>query len=204
MGNLFDRDRNVIEDLHHRAFDILDFFDETDATNYIFNFVNFNCARPDIHIGHPDRGNNFFEFDIVGAHGVRVDIDLVFLDIPADRGHFTYSFRGHERVTDIPVLDTSQLGEVPSAGWIPLVVLPLERIPEDLAKRCRIGTERRLNPVRQRSRRKAAQLFKNTGARPVKFDVIFKNDIDGGKAENRITAYRFHSRYPEKRYGQRI
>ena len=95
----------------------------------------------DVDVGLADGLRHLRQRDAVGAHLDRVDVDLVLLDVAADRGDLGNALDGVELVADVPVLDRAQFGQVEAFA--------LDRVPVDLA-------ERRWRRARARARRPRA------------------------------------------------
>ena len=82
--DVFDKNRGVVMSLDHGTFDVFDAFDETDAPNDIFDAVQLDGPSAHIDVGHADSIKDFFKGHAICAHGVGIDIDLIFLYVPAN------------------------------------------------------------------------------------------------------------------------
>ena len=174
-GNVLDVNRNVVVDRDNRIFQILNVFDKTEAADKVLDLVDFDGPRTHVDVRHADGHEHVFQAHSGGAHGVRIDVDLVLLHEPADRSHFTDAVGRHQRVADVPVLLGPQLAQIPSADRPSVRVASFERIPEDLPQRGRVGAQRRSDAFRQCVRGKTIEFFQYAGARPVKLDILLED-----------------------------
>ena len=53
-GYVSDCDGDVVLDFDHRLFDVLHLLDEAESADDVFHFVQLDCARADIDVGHAD------------------------------------------------------------------------------------------------------------------------------------------------------
>ena len=147
---------------------------------------------------------NLVEPHPVGAHRVRVDVDLVFLHKAAYRGYLTDAVGRQQGIAHLPVLDATQLVQVPAARGSALFVAAFQRVPEYLPQGRGIWSQGRLDALGQQTGRQTIELFEDAGARPVEIDFFGKNHIDARKAKHRRAADRLDARHAQKRRGQRI
>ena len=117
------------------------------------------------------------ERQVVGAQPVRIDVDLVLLDVAADRRDFGDARHGVELVADEPVLQRAQVAQRQRRA--------LDRVPEDVADAGRVGPERRRDAGGQRLRDQAHAL-EHARAREVEVDVVLEDDVDHREAERRL------------------
>ena len=94
--------------------------DKTKAPDNVFNLVDLDGARPHIRICPPDSLHHLSQSDVVVAHQIRVDIDLVFLDKTTDGSHLAHTGDCKQRIAHVPVLDRPQLMEVPTSHLVAL------------------------------------------------------------------------------------
>ena len=127
-----------------------------------------------------NRVDDLGKTDIIRPKCIGVDVDLVFFDKPADRGHLGNAVRPLQRIADVPVLDATDLVQIPAASWIALRVTAFERIPENLSQGGRIRSQSGRDIVRQYALWEAGKFLQHSGTGPVEINVIFENDIDGG------------------------
>jgi len=179
LGNVFDIDGNVVADLDDGLLDVSDSLDEAQTADDVFHPINLDGPRADVDVGHLDGPNNLTQCDPVRSHGVRVDVHLVLLHEPADRRHFGNAFSREERVSHVPVLNRSQLLQVPPAGRIALRVAPLQGVPEDLAQGGRFRAERGTDAFRQRARRQAVEFGEDAIPRRVNVHLLLEDHVDG-------------------------
>ena len=121
---------------------------KTHTTDDIFHPVHLDSARTDIEIGVTNRVDDLGKTDIIRSKCIGVDVDLVFFDKPADRGHLGNAVRPLQRIADVPVLDATDLVQIPAASWIAIRVTAFERIPENLSQGGRIRSQGGRNIVR--------------------------------------------------------
>ena len=97
----------------------------------------------------------------MGAHGVGIHVDLIFLYEAANRGHFADAFGREQSVAHVPVLRAADLIEIPAAGGIALRIAAFDGVPVNLPKGGGVGAQRGLNAGGQGSGGQAVQLFED-------------------------------------------
>ena len=204
VREVFDVNRHVLVNLHHRIFQVGELFDKPNPADDVLHLIDLDGAGADIEVGHPHRLEDLVEGDTVDPHRIGIDIDLVFLHKPAHRGHFADPFGGHQGIAHIPVLDAAQFLQIPAASRPPLGILPFQGIPEHLPQGGGVRPEPRLHPFRKRCTGKAVELFGNPGAAPVKVDLFFKNDVDAGETEHGETTHGFYAGNTQQCGGQGV
>ena len=140
----------------------------------------------------------------VGAHRVWVDVDLVFLHKATHGGHLANAVGRQQGIAHLPILDTTQLVQIPAAGGRALFVAAFQRVPEYLPQGRCVRPQGWLYSFGQQACRQTIELFEDAGARPVEIDSFGKNHIDARKAEHRRAADRLDARYAQQRHCQRI
>jgi len=94
--NVFHIDRNMVMRCNYSVFYITQLFDKTDAAYDVFDAVYFNRTRTHIAIGHAHSFKDLGDGNAVGAHGIRVDINLILLHKTTDRSHFTHALSAQQ------------------------------------------------------------------------------------------------------------
>ena len=138
-------DRHVVAHTDRNGLDVIDTFYKAQTPNDVLGAIHLNGASTHIEVGGFGCPEDIIERDAKRPHRIRVDIDLVFLDIAADGAHFADAFRSEQRIAHVPVLDGSQLFQAPSSGRIAIGVQPLQGVPVDLPQRRGVRTECRLH-----------------------------------------------------------
>ena len=90
-------------------FEIVERRDQTDAANNQPGAVRFEDVAADIQVAVAHGGDHRAERQVVGPEPVRIDVDLVLLDVAADGRHFSDARNGVELVADEPVLEGAQI-----------------------------------------------------------------------------------------------
>ena len=97
------------------------------------------------------------------------------------------AFHRLERVTQIPILERAQLGQIVLPGFID------ERILEDPADAGRVRPDHRIDAFRERAADRV-QIFDHARARPIDVGPVLENDIDERLPEHRFAPNEFHFR----------
>jgi len=102
----------------------------------------------------------------MGVQCVRVDVNLVLLDVASDGSYLGDAFDAREGVAHVPILGGAKFVQVPAAGDVAVLVVALKRVPEHLSERCGIGPECRLNSGRKRTGWEAVELLERLQGAP--------------------------------------
>ena len=188
VADILDEDRHVVVDLDDRLLDVFDLLDETEATDDVLDPVDLNRPRTDIDIGCLDRSNDLVQTDAVGAHRIRIDVDLVFAGEPADGGDLADALGAGESVADVPVLDAAEFVKVPPAGGMAVTVPTLQRVPEYLPEAGRVGPEGGPDSFRQGPAGKTVELLEHPAATPVEVHILLEDHVDAREAKERVAA----------------
>ena len=124
------------------------------------------------------------ERQVVGAQPVRIDVDLVLLDIAADRGDLGDAGDGVELVADEPVLERAQLAQ--------RLRRALDRVPEDVPDAGGVRAERRRH-ARGQALGDEAHALEDARPREVQIDVVLEDDVDHREAERRLRPHDPHA-----------
>ncbi len=119
------------------------------------------------------------ERQVERAKPVGIDVDLVLLDMAADRGDLGDAWDGVELVPDEPVLETPQVAQ--------RLAIALDGVPEHLAHARRVRPERRHRALGH-PRRHEAEPLEHARASEVQIHVVFEDDVDPREAEGRLRA----------------
>jgi len=92
MGHIFNPHRHIIPDSHNGNFEITEVFHITQSTDDIFHIIQFHGLGPDIQIAFPDCIHDLHHRYFECFKRFRIEIDLVFLNKSANRGHFRNPF----------------------------------------------------------------------------------------------------------------
>ena len=99
----------------------------------------------DIGVAHFDRVDDLAERDVVGDELVWIEIDLVLLYETADGRDFGDAFHRLQRITQIPILNGTQLRQI----MFPALIN--QRVFVNPADAGRVGPDHRVHAFRQRA-----------------------------------------------------
>src|SRR5438094_7653187 len=111
-GDVLQINRRAALDFEDNVFNVLDLFDVAAAADEILRRRDLKDAATDIGVAHLDRTDDVTQRNVVGDQRVWVEIDLILFYKTADGRDFRDTFHRGKRVTEIPILDRAQLGEV--------------------------------------------------------------------------------------------
>ena len=160
----------------------------TVRAHHVLGLGQFEHRTADFLIGVLNRHPHLRERQVVGAHPVGIEHDLVLLDHAADRGHLGDAGQGLQFKFQEPVLQRAQLGQIVAAGAIHQGVFVN---PADSGS---VRSQRRLRLGRQ-TRRDLTEVFQHPRARPVQIRAIGEDHVDEGIAEAGIAAHRHRARH---------
>src|SRR5260370_21241463 len=137
-----------------------------EATNHVFRPAHFKQPSP-----HFVRtGSNSFddsgERDAIGTKFVRVHVDLILANEPANRGYLGHSGNRFELVTQVPILKAAQIGQTA------LMAVVHERVFIDPTRASRIRPDDAMHPPRQPTR-DLLHVLENARTYPVQISSIF-------------------------------
>src|SRR5207253_4861930 len=112
VGDILQVNRRAVFDFENNVLDVLDLFDVAAATDAILGRGDFENFAADIRVTQLNRVDDFAERDVVGNESVWIEIDLVLLHEAANRRDFGDTFHRGERITQIPILNGTQLREI--------------------------------------------------------------------------------------------
>ena len=205
LCDMFDKNRHIVgPDPNDTVFNVGERFDESNAANEIFHPVDFDALGADINVGALHGAVDLVNAHAVGAHGVGINIHLIFANIAADRGNLGHPVGGEQPVAGVPVLNGAKLFKIPSAGWIAVGIETFERVPVDLTQCGGVRTELRLHAVGQGAGRKAVEFFQHARARPVELHILLKNYVDRRKSEHGIASDCLHAGNAQELDSERI
>src|SRR5205807_7417106 len=111
-GDVLQINRRAALDFEDNVFDVLDLFDVAAAADEILRRRDLKDAATDIGVAHLDRVDDITERNVVGDQRVWVEIDLILFYETTDRRDFRHAFHGCQRITEVPILNGTQLGEI--------------------------------------------------------------------------------------------
>src|SRR5690606_31802710 len=123
------------------VFQVSNAFDETQPAYKVLHAIDFDSLGADVDIAPADSFYNVRQGHFVGAHGIRVHVDLIFAHQAANRRRFADPAGRQQGVSNIPVLDSAKRIKVPAAGHVSIRVAAFQCVPEDLAQRRGVGPE---------------------------------------------------------------
>src|SRR5439155_5030425 len=112
VANIFQIDGRAVFHFEDNVLDVLDLFDVSAATDVVLGRGDFENFAADIRVTQLNRVDDLAERDVVGDERVWIEIDLVLLHETANRRDFGDTFHRGERVTQIPILNGTQLREI--------------------------------------------------------------------------------------------
>src|SRR5437899_240403 len=145
VGDILQVNRRAVFDFEDYVLDVLDLFDVAAATDVVLGRGDFENFAADIRVTHLNRVDDFAERDVVGNESVWIEIDLVLLHETANRRDFGDTFHRGERVTQIPILNGTQLREI----VLPAVIN--ERVFVNPTDTGRVRANDRVHTFRQRT-----------------------------------------------------
>jgi hypothetical protein len=102
-------------------------------------------AGADVEVRFAHGVEHLLECDAVGAHGVGIDVHLVFANETADRRDLGDAVGRLQREANAPILEAAQFLQVPAAHGLAVGIASFEGIPEHLAHGGGVGAEGGLN-----------------------------------------------------------
>src|SRR6266545_2158494 len=145
VPHIFQIIRRAVLHFENDVLDVLNFFDVAAAANVILGGCDLEDFAADVGVAHLDCADDVAKRDVVSDQRVWIEIDLVLLDETANRRDFRDAFHRRKRVTQIPILNGTQLSEIVFSGVID------ECVFVNPAYACGVGTDRRVHALRQRA-----------------------------------------------------
>src|SRR5204863_5861321 len=109
VANIFQIDGRAVFHFENDILDVLDLFDVAAAADVILGCGDFENFAADIRVTQLNRVDDVAERDVVGHESVWIDNDLILLHETASRRDFGDIFHRGERVTQIRILNGTQL-----------------------------------------------------------------------------------------------
>lgn len=179
VRELLEAQRDAVDGANDDLFEVGDATDEAEAANEVFDAVDLEGAGADVEVRALDGHDQLLQGDAVGPHGIGVDVNLIFLDMTADGGDLGDAADGLKGVAEVPILNTTQLLQVPAAAGLALFIAALEGVPEDLAEAGGVGAEGGAHGIREGAVWEAGEFFEDARAGPVEVNLFFEDDVDG-------------------------
>ena len=195
VRHLLDVDRHAARGADDDLLDVVDGRNQPDAAHDQPGAVRIQHVAADIQVAVADRGDHRAERQVVRPQTIRVDVDLVLLDMTADRRDFGDARHGVQLITDEPVLQAAQVAQRQRGA--------LDRVPEDVADAGRVRAERRRHTGRQ-ALGDEAHALQDARARKIQVHVVVEDDVDHREAERRLRADDANAGEALQVHGQRI
>ena len=188
LADIFHQDRGApLIRADDNVFDIGDVLDVPPAPDHVFPTGKLQDPRPRIPVSLADVIGHGHDGHFVSVEGIGVDVHLVLLDKTADGSHFSHPGNGLEPVTDVPILQGAQLGEVIFSGRVHQGVFKAPAYPGG------IRPQGRGNPRRKLSR-DSLHVLQDPGSGPVNIRSVFEDHVDEGDPEKRESPHDLHVR----------
>ena len=113
---------------------------------------------------------------MVGQQGIGVHFHLILLDVAADGSNLGYTLHGLQRITEVPVLNGSELRQIVLARFV------YQRIFIHPADARGIRPQRGIHADRQFVTDEI-QILQHARTSPVHVRAILEEDVDEGKTE---------------------
>src|SRR5258708_39371664 len=133
-AEVFYKDRCAVVRGDDYIADIVEVRDEAKAAHDGPGTVLRNDVAAHVRIAGHDGANHGTERERIAAQTIRVDVDLVLLDGPADAGHFRDTGHGIQLIANVPILQGTKIPQAQSTAF--------DRVPENMSDTGRIGSER--------------------------------------------------------------
>src|SRR5205814_7073228 len=165
----------------HNVFDVGDAFDVAAATHEIFRGRNLESLAAYVGVARFDRADDVAERDVVGDESIWIEVDLVLLYEAADRRDFRDALHRLERVTQIPILDRTQRGQIMFSAIVN------QRIFVHPSHTCGVGSDRRVYALGQRTAHRT-QIFNDARSCPINVGSVLEGGVHERLAEDRLAA----------------
>src|SRR5205823_4457983 len=100
------------------VFQILDRFDVAAASHHVLGAAQLDHAAAGLAVAAADRVDHRVDANVVALQAVRVDVDLILFAEPANRRHLGHAGHGIEVITQVPILDRTEISQAVIAGVI--------------------------------------------------------------------------------------
>ncbi len=149
MSDIANAQRRIIPRFNYGLLDIANIFHIPETAYEILDLVDLECLGSDIDVAFSDGVDDVLQRDAIGSHRARIDVDLIFLDVAADRSDLGNSLHAVESVLDIVVLHGTEFMEIPSTRRFTFRISTFDRIPEHLSQCRGIRSQLRLCSIWQ-------------------------------------------------------
>src|SRR5204863_5035812 len=112
VSDILQVNRRAVFDFENDVLDVLNLFDVAASANVVLGRGDFEDLAAHIGVAHLDGVDDLAKRDVVSDQRVWIEIDLVLLDEAANGRDFGDSFYRGERVTQVPILNGTQLSEI--------------------------------------------------------------------------------------------
>ena len=169
----------------------------TGSTHHILRLTQLQHRASGFLIRLLDGVDHLAVRNVVSAHPIGIEHDLILPDHAADARDLGYVGDGLQLVFQEPVLHRAQLRQVHLARAVD------QRVLVDPAHTRGVGSERRLG-LRRQARLHLVQILEHARARPVRISAVLEQDVDEGIAEHRVAAHHLCARHRKHRRRQRV
>ena len=158
------------------VFDVVNGLNVSLSPDEIFGIRHLDDFPTDVVVGSHDGVLDAGDRYPVPFQLVRIYVNLVLAHVTADGSHFGHSLNTLEVKLHIPILHSAKRSQI---------ILPFQRVPEDVAHAGPVGAELHLCACRQCGLY-CRQFFENTTPGPVEIGRLIENDIDERHPEHRL------------------
>ena len=171
--------------------------DVAEAADHVVRARHFEHAATDFAVAVADFVDHRFQRNLEREQPIRIELDLVLLDETADSGDLGNSRDGFDRIADVPVLQTAEVGQTVSTTLVD------ESIFIDPARAGRIGSDHWIHTGGELACY-LLEIFQHAAARPIDVSAVFKHDEYIRVVGHRLRADRLDMRRSEHRGDNRI
>ena len=126
---------------HRCVFQVFQRLDISQSAYQVLSLVHLYGTCADIDVRILDSQHHLHDVHAIRPHGVRIQVNLVFLHVTAYRSHLRHTVGSRQAVAYVIVLYGAQLLRVPATRRLSrLRVASLQRVPEYLSQRRSIRT----------------------------------------------------------------
>src|SRR5574338_170498 len=187
VGNVLQVNGRSVLNFQDNVLDVLDFLDVATPADEIFGCGDFENATADVGVAHLDGAHDIAQRNAVGDKRVWIEIHLVLSYEAADRRDFGHAFYRRERVTEVPILNRTQLGEIMFPGVVN------ERVFVNPPYTRGVGADDRIYALGQPAAN-GVEIFNHARTRPINIRAVLENDVNERFAEHRFAAHELHFR----------
>ena len=139
-------------------------------SNHVFRAGHFQDTAAHLRITVPDRFDDRLDRQPIGGQRVRIYLDLILFDEPADRGHFCHSRHTFQLVAQVPVLKAAELSQIVRPGLVH------QRVLIDPPDSRGIRSQRRCDAGRKLPG-EFLEIFQHATPRPIQVCPVFEDHV---------------------------